>query len=58
MAPRPTDGFVHAHESATGATPVATGRPSTTKLRCRSSILAMSWMSVIGSPSSQCAMSG
>ena len=32
-APRPWVGLVHAQESATGATPVATGAPSTTKPR-------------------------
>jgi len=50
---------VHAHESATAAIPVATGAPSTTKLRWRSSILAMTTMrSSMGSPSSQCAARG
>ena len=31
--PRPNDGLVHAHASPTARTPVATGRPSTTKRR-------------------------
>lgn len=31
VMPRPTDGLVHAHESATTATPVATGVSSTTR---------------------------
>ena len=59
-APRPSDGFVHAHESATASTPVATGVPSTTNDRCRSSIFAMIATSPpsTGSPSTQCATSG
>ena len=58
-APRPSDGLVHAHESATASTPVATGVPSTTNERCRSSIFAMiATSSSIGSPSAQCATSG
>ena len=56
--PRPSDGLVHAHASPNGTTPVATGTPSTTYVRCRSSILAISLMSVIGSPSIQCATIG
>ena len=32
-APRPLAGLVHAQESATATTPVATGFPSTTKPR-------------------------
>ena len=58
-APRPSDGLVHAHESATATTPVATGAPSTVKRRWRSSILAMTTTrSSRGSPSSQCATRG
>ena len=33
VSPRPAEGFVHAHASATATKPVATGRPSTTKRR-------------------------
>ena len=40
-APRPLVGLVHAQESATATTPVATGFPSTAKQRYRSSSLAM-----------------
>ena len=36
--PRPTDGFVHAQASPTLSTPVATGAPSTTRHRRRSSM--------------------
>ena len=58
-APRPSDGLVHAHESATASTPVATGDPSTTNVRCRSSIFAMiATSSSRGSPSAQCATNG
>ncbi len=57
-APRPTDGFVHAHASPTAATPVATGSPSTTKWRTRSSIFAITSTPVIGSASTQWAISG
>ena len=57
-APLPSDGFVHAHASPTGRTPVATGRPSTTGNRMRSSMPAITWTPVIGSASIQCAASG
>ena len=57
--PRPSDGFVHAQESPRATTPVATGSPSTTNARWRSSILAMTWTrSSRGSPSSQWAAKG
>src|SRR4051794_18220394 len=58
--PRPSDGFVHAHESATGSTPVATGTPSRTNVRTRSSIFAMTatLSPSTGSASAQCATSG
>ena len=56
--PRPPIGFVTAHASPTVTTPVATGAPSTTKLRYLSAMVPMGITSVIGSPSSQWACSG
>ena len=54
--PRPTDGFVHAHASASSATPVS--EPSAGSRRRRSSTPPIGRIPVIGSPSSQCACSG
>ena len=58
VMPRPTDGFVHEWASAIERTPVATGAPSTTKWRIRSTAPLIVTMSLIGSPSSQWAWSG
>jgi hypothetical protein len=56
--PLPAEGLVHAHASPTAATPVATGRPSTTNRRYRSRIPAVVSTSLMGSPSTQCACKG
>ena len=59
VAPRPSDGLVHAQESPTATTPVVTGAPSTTELVIRSSIFDIDRTpSSIGSASAQCAISG
>ena len=53
VIPRPMDGFVHEWASAMVSRPVATGVPSTTKRRERSTTPLIVAMSLIGSPSSQ-----
>ena len=60
MTPRPSDGLVHAHESPTATTPVATGRPSTTKFAVAVLDLGhdLTMPSSMGSPSSQWAARG
>ena len=58
VMPRPSDGFVHAHASAEGEEPVATGWPSTTVRRWRSTIPPIASTPVSGSPSAQCAWRG
>jgi hypothetical protein len=48
VTPRPSDGFVHAHESPTVSSPLTTGAVQITIRRSRSEIPAAASIGVIG----------